>query len=34
LENGQVEDWESARGKKKVKPQQKETIQLEIFSNP
>jgi site-specific DNA-methyltransferase (adenine-specific) len=24
LENGQVEDWESARGKKKVKSQQKE----------
>ncbi len=33
LENGQVEDWESARGKKQVKSQQKETIQLEIFSN-
>jgi site-specific DNA-methyltransferase (adenine-specific) len=33
LENGQVEHWESARGKKKVKPQPKETIQLEIFSN-
>jgi site-specific DNA-methyltransferase (adenine-specific) len=33
LENGQIEHWESARGKKKVKPQQKEAIQLEIFSN-
>lgn len=33
LENGQIEHWESARGKKKVKPQQKKAIQLEIFSN-
>jgi len=33
LENGYVEDWESARGKKQVKSQQKETTQLEIFSN-
>jgi len=33
LENGYVEDWESARGKKQVKSQQKETTQLEFFSN-
>ncbi len=32
LANGQVESWESARGKKKIKPQQEEAIQLEFFS--
>lgn len=30
LANGQVEHWESARGKKKVKIQQEEAIQLEL----
>jgi site-specific DNA-methyltransferase (adenine-specific) len=33
LANGQVEHWESARGKKRVKTQQKESIQLELFSS-
>jgi site-specific DNA-methyltransferase (adenine-specific) len=33
LANGQVEDWESARGKKRGKPQQKASNQLELFSN-
>jgi len=33
LANGQVEDWESARGKKKVKTQAEEAIQLEFFSH-
>jgi site-specific DNA-methyltransferase (adenine-specific) len=33
LANGHVEDWESARGKKKVKTQQEEAIQLEFFSH-
>lgn len=32
LANGQVEEWESARGKKKVKIQQKESTQLDLFS--
>lgn len=32
LANGKVEDWESARGKRKVKIQQKESTQLELFS--
>jgi site-specific DNA-methyltransferase (adenine-specific) len=33
LANGQVENWESARGKKRAKPQQKASNQLELFSN-
>jgi site-specific DNA-methyltransferase (adenine-specific) len=32
LAKGQVEDWESARGKKKIKTQQEEAIQLELSS--
>jgi site-specific DNA-methyltransferase (adenine-specific) len=32
LANGQVEEWESARGKKRVKTQPKESIQLDLFS--
>lgn len=32
LANGQVEEWESARGKKKVKNKQKNSTQLELFS--
>jgi site-specific DNA-methyltransferase (adenine-specific) len=32
LANGQVQDWESARGKKQVKIQQEDSIQLELFS--
>lgn len=31
LANGQVENWESARGNKKVKPQQKYAKQLDFF---
>ncbi len=30
LANGQIEEWESARGKKKIKAQQEEAIQLEL----
>ncbi|MBD1908692.1 site-specific DNA-methyltransferase [Funiculus sociatus GB2-A5] len=32
LAKGQVEDWESARGKKKVQTKPKESTQLELFS--
>ncbi|MBW4681296.1 MAG: site-specific DNA-methyltransferase [Microcoleus vaginatus WJT46-NPBG5] len=32
LANGQVEEWESARGKKKVKNRQNNSTQLELFS--
>jgi site-specific DNA-methyltransferase (adenine-specific) len=32
LANGKIENWESARGKKKVKTKSEDSIQLEIFS--